>query len=181
MRKRMMSLGLLFVLAAPVPGFSAAEVSEVRDDTQTQAVLKKHTKTGRPYVTVKSVSGPPVLEERMREENRKPLKRPDYRLLDWKRKDGEIAYEGPWNDRTKVYLFAAGVATVGIAGGGLVMASAPAAAASATAGAGGAGGLGLAGGAAAAGSVAAAAIAAQPDPKQNDYDHTAESRELKPR
>jgi hypothetical protein len=180
MKKRMISLGLLLVLGAPIPGLAAGEeVAEVRDETQTQAVVKKHTKTGRPYVTVKSDSAPAVLKGQSREENRGPVRRPDYRLLDWKRKDGEIPYEGPWSDRTKVYLFAAGVATVGVAGGGLVMASAPAAA-GAAASATGAGSFGAAGGAVAGGSVAAAAIAVRPDPKQSDYDHTAESRELKP-
>ncbi|MBI4372387.1 MAG: hypothetical protein HY585_01515, partial [Candidatus Omnitrophica bacterium] len=94
----------------------------------------------------------------------------DYRMLDPKIKSGEIPYEGPYSSSKKVYLFAASLATLGVAGGAVGMAVAPAAAAGSAASGGGAY---LAGAGAIAGSATAVTvIKAQPDPDPNQDDFT---------
>ncbi|MFA6601008.1 MAG: hypothetical protein WC352_07615 [Candidatus Omnitrophota bacterium] len=168
----------LLVCLVPLPAWSG-EAVEITDPTHTRVAVKKHPKTGRPYVTILPGNAPVedavVFDPRPADTAQDPVARPDYRLLDWKRKDGEIPYEGPSSDRTKVYVLAATLATVGVVSGVAVIAAAPAAAAGASGGAGA--GVYAAGGAAvAAGTVSTALEAGRPDPSDKNYDHWWQSK-----
>ncbi len=129
----------------------AAEIcraDEVVPVTPFRTVERIHPKTGKPYVTLTPEPSRPDPLERQHSRYR----RPDYRMLKADSFRGEIDYDGPSSDRTKIYVFAGAVATAGTVGG-IVLA--PAAAASSGGAAGGAGGYLAAGSALSAGSVAA--------------------------
>lgn len=145
--------------------------SEVIEETGTRIIVREHPKTGRPYVSVVSSQGeiPPGPFTGQRK-----YSRPDYRMLDSKIKSGQIPYGGPYSDRTKVYVFAASLATLGTASGAMVIAAAPAATGAAASG--GAGAYLAGGSAVAAGSSATVAIAAKPDPRKENYTHRSESQ-----
>lgn len=161
-------LGFLtvFLGLAPFP----LSASEVIDETRTRVVIREHPKTGKPYVSIISTERAEPPDPFTGQRGR--IIRPDYRMLDPKVKSGEIPYEGPVSDRTRVYIFAASLMTVGTVGGAMIWAAAPAAT-----GAGASSGAGalLAGGTAVtAGSAATYSIAAASDPKKDDYSHTSE-------
>ena len=144
---------------------------EVFQETHTKVIVREHPKTGRPYVSIvpSEVPDPPDPFA-----VRRKYARPDYRMLDAKIKSGKIPYDGPYSDRKKIYLFAAGLATLGVAGGVVGMAVAPAAA-----GAGASGGAGIyaaAGSAVAAGTAGTIAVKSKPDPQKDNFSRTAESR-----
>ena len=154
---------VLIICRAPAAIFS----SEIIEETQTRVILREHPKTGKPYVSIVSSEVPEPPDPFTGRRGR--IIRPDYRLLDPKVKSGEIPYEGPVSDRTKIYIFAASLATLGT-----VSALALPVAASTGAASGGAGAY-LAGGAAVtAGSAGAYSVAAASDPKKEDYAHTSE-------
>ena len=145
--------------------------SEVLEETNTQVVVREHPRTGKPYVSI----------IRAGEETKDPFagarrnySRPDYRMLDPKIKSGAIPYEGPYSDKTKIYVFAATLATLGAASGAAVIAAAPAATGAAASG--GAGAYLAGGTAVVVGSVAEAQIATAPNSKKPEYKHRAESK-----
>ena len=144
--------------------------SEVIEETRTRVVIREHPKTGKPYVSIVSSEIPEPPDPFTGQRGR--IIRPDYRMLDPKVKSGQIPYNGPVSDRTRVYIFAASLMTVGTVGGAMIWAAAPAAT-----GAGASSGAGalLAGGTAVtAGSAATYSIAARPDSKKEDYSHKSE-------
>ena len=159
-----------------MPRISLAAENEVLPKTLTQVVVRKHPRTGKPYVVITD-KGKDAPDPFAAIRTAKPMMRPDYRMLDPKIKAGSISYEGPVSDRKKVYIFAASLATLGAAGGAAIIAAAPAAT-----GAGAASGAGIyagAGAGIAAGSVAGTIAATKSDPKKESFKHTAESREIK--
>jgi hypothetical protein len=155
---------------------------EIKDPTHTCVAVKKHPKTGKPYVTIlpeNVSSGDAEIISASRAASPQPTPaRPDYRMLDWKVKNGAIPYDGPSSNRTKVYVFAASIATLGVVSGAAVLAVAPATAAATGASASGAGIYAAGGAAVTAGTVSTALIQTKPDGKQDDYDHYSESKEI---
>ncbi|MBI4358632.1 MAG: hypothetical protein HY584_04965 [Candidatus Omnitrophica bacterium] len=148
--------------------------SEVFQDTDTQVVVREHPKTGKPYVSIISHSALSQVDPFERLKGK--MSRPDYRMLDPKVKSGEIPYEGPYSSSTKIYVFAATLATLGTVGGAVGLATVPAAATGAAASGGGAY---LAGGAAVAGGAAgAAALATRSDSRQDDFIQTSKSESI---
>ncbi len=158
---------------------------EVSDPTRTKVAVMKHPKTGKPYVAILPEGETPkdalIFPSGSAAEEAGKVSRPDYRMLDWKVKNGEIPYSGPTSDRTKVYVLAATLATVGVVSGTAVALSVPAATAATTAttasGA-GAGVYAAAGTAIAAGAVSTAMVQSRPDPNKDDFDHTSESKKI---
>lgn len=176
--KYAVALWLLIVFSAPshaseVWERQSVQVSRAIEETGTQVMVREHPKTGRPYVSIVSSELPNPIDPFLRQRSR--YSRPDYRMLDPKIKPGAIPYEGPYSDRKKVYVFAASLATLGVAGGAAGMATAStAASASATGGA-----AYVAAGSAVAGTATAASlIKSQPDPEKDRHTHTSESRRL---
>ena len=158
---------MTFILFFSAPVFA----SEVLEETNTRVVVRQHPRTGKPYVSI----------VREGEEAKDPFagarrnySRPDYRMLDPKVKSGAVPYEGPYSDKTKIYVFAATLATLGVASGAAVIAAAPAATGAAASG--GAGAYLAGGTAVVAGSVAETEIAMKPGSKKEDYKHRAESK-----
>ena len=145
--------------------------TEVLPETKTRVVVREHVKTGESYVSV-------VSAEKEKPENplgppQKKILRPDYRMLDPDVRSGEIPYEGPVSDSTRVYLFAASIATLGVVAG---LAVPVAAATGAGAAAGGAGTLAGAGTAVGVGSISAAFLSSRSDPNRDDFIHESASR-----
>ena len=163
-------LAMTVLLLAQTKIIPAAFSSEIIDETKTRVIIREHPKTGKPYVSIISTEIPEPPDPFTGQRGR--ILRPDYRMLDAKVKSGQIPYDGPVSDRTKVYIFAASLMTLGTVGGALAIAAAPAAT-----GAGASGGAGalLAGGTAVtAGSAATYSIAAASDPKKEDYSYKSE-------
>jgi len=145
--------------------------SEVIGETHTRVVVREHPKTGKPYVSIVS-SDQPLAEDPF-VKLRKKTSKPDYRMLDPKVKPGEIPYDGPYSSSTKIYVFAATLATLGVAGGAVGLAAIPASAGGAASG----GGAYLAAGSAvAAGTAGAAVIKTRDNPNQDDFTQSSESR-----
>ena len=94
----------------------ASEVAAV--ETNTDVKVRNHPLTGIPYVGIVSKTAPGAGNILFPEY--KKVSRPDYRMLDCKMKSGEIPYDGPTSNRTKVYVFAASLATAGVLGGTLL-------------------------------------------------------------
>ena len=153
---------------------SLVAASEVLEETNTQVVVREHPRTGKPYVSIIRSDG--AAKDPFAGQG-KFYSRPDYRMLDPKVKSGAIPYNGPYSNKTKIYIFAASLATLGAASGAAVIAAAPAATGAAASG--GAGAYLAAGTAVVAGSAAAADIAMKPDLKKGDYTLGSESRLLK--
>lgn len=149
----------------------SAHASEVIQETPTRVIVREHPKTGKPYVSIVpagfSLEGGPFGTPGS------IAKRPDYRMLDPRVKSGAIPYEGPYSDATKVYLFAATLATLGTVGGAVGMALVPATGSGVAAG----GGAYLAAGAAtAAGSAAATVVSTDSDGKSDNFVQTSQAR-----
>ena len=144
--------------------------SEVIKETGSQIIIRYHPKTGKPYTAIvtgdKSVSPSPMGEQ-------KKYSRPDYRLLDPKVKSGQIPYDGPHRDNTKIYLFAATLAAAGAAGGALAIAFP---AASTGAAAGGAGLFAGAGAAVTAGTAATVYQGTKVKPEDENFSQQSETR-----
>lgn len=156
---------LVFFLAA-----ANLSASEIIEETRTQVIVREHPKTGRSYVSIVSseVPAPPGPFA-----GQKSYSVPDYRLLDPKVKAKDIPYDGPYSNRTKIYILAASLATVGTVGGTAIIAAAPAATGAAASG--GAGAYLAGGGAVIAGSAAEYAVATHRDPKKENYVQRSES------
>ena len=150
--------------------------SEVIEDTHTRVVIREHPKTGKPYVSI--VSADKLLSVDPFAGMRSKMSRPNYRMLDPKMKPGEIPYEGPYSSSTKIYVFAATLATLGVAGGAIGMAAIPASAATTGAAASGGAAYVAAGSAVAVGTVATAEIAARPNPKGDDFVQVSKSKSI---
>ncbi len=149
---RIFFLSFLWILA-PV-SFSASVVME---ETPTQVIVREHPRTGKPYVSIVSNQGL-VPSDPLQKLQGAHYSRPDYRMLDPKIKSGKIPYEGPVIDRKKVYILAASLATVGVAGGTAIAAAAPAASAAAAGSGAGAGAYAAAGAAVAGGTISASVL-----------------------
>ena len=156
-----------FILINPLP----LQASEVIEETHTAIIVREHPKTGRPYVSIVSSEGPMPVDPFTHQRSR--FWRPDYRMLDPKVKARDIPYNGPSNDRKKVYVLAATLATVGAAGGIAGIAAAPAATGT---GASGGAGIYFAGAGAVAAGTAAAGIKASSSSKNENFIHRSESR-----
>ena len=150
---------------------SNAFATEVIEPTRTQVIVRAHPKTGKSYVSIVSSDAPVPPDPFGGQKSYAP---PDYRLLDPKVKAKDVPYDGPYSDRTKVYILAASLATVGAVGGTAIIAAAPAATGAAASG--GAGAYLAGGTAVVAGSAAEYAVASRPDPKKGDYTDRSESK-----
>lgn len=146
--------------------------SEVLEETSTHVMVRKHPRTGKPFVSVikKDSAFDPF------QKITGNFKRPDYRMLDPKIKSGQIPYEGPSSDRKKVTIFAASLAAVGTLSGAAVIATAPAATGAGAAG--GAGAYGAAGGAVAVGTISGAVSVQHSGPDKENFDHVSKSEEI---
>lgn len=175
---------LLSIVHGPWSAFCAEEIPtqvteinqpEVKDESHSQVIIREHPKTGKPYVTIVS-SDMPVPPDPFT--NRNHYSRPDYKMLDPKAKKGDYTYDGPYSDRTKVYIFAASMIAVGVTGGVAGMALAPAATGTAAASSGGGGayliGAGVATGVG--GVVAADALTVKAD--DQNFIHEGESKSI---
>lgn len=169
-----------FVLIASVCLFSSLSFgqefpNEVINIQSPAVVVRVHPKTGRPYVA--------ITEPEARMQNplggfSKPVKRPDYRMLEKDVKPKETGYEGPSSDRKKVYIFAASIAASGVASGTAILA-APAAAAAGTGSGTGAAVFAGAGTAVAAGTTVVTADALRIKPQDGNYTRESVSQELR--
>ncbi|HOW87506.1 MAG TPA: hypothetical protein P5561_01205 [Candidatus Omnitrophota bacterium] len=109
--------------------------NEVLQESGAKVFVREHPQTGQSFVSLRTEGkeGRDLFKGFTRREIR-----PDYKMLDPKTKSGEIPYEGPVSDRTKVYVFAATIATLGVAGSAVAAAAFPASAAAAASSGGGA-------------------------------------------
>ena len=143
---------------------------EVFKPVQTQVIVRDHPRTGKPYVVIAVEGAAPDPFQTLRG---KIQMRPDYRMLNPHMKSGQIPYQGPVSDRKKVYIFAASIATIGVAGGVGIIAAAPAATGAGASG--GAGAYALAGTGVAAGTISTALAKTRPDPDKDRVTHDSES------
>ena len=173
MRKQIIFLIVPFILN--FSNLSALYSSEVLEETRTQVLVREHPKTGKPYVSITSFGESNTKDPF--EKLRSKISRPDYRMLDPNVKPGQIPYEGPYSSAKKVYIFAATLATLGVAGGAIGLAVAPAAATASGAASGG-GALIAGGSAVAAGSAGSVVLASKSDPKRDDFILKSESRAI---
>ena len=148
--------------------------NEVIRKTSTQVVVRIHSKTSRPYVSI-TPAGVPLDPKSVAVTT--PITRPDYRMLDPKIKNGQIPYEGPSSNRTKIYVFAGTLAALGIAGGAVAIA-APAASTSAAGG--GAGVFAGAGAGTAAGTISGVLSQdSEPSPENNSAESISKATEFR--
>ena len=170
MKRSAKFLNIFLLLSFSVSSLYASEVIE---ETHTRVVVREHPKTGKPYVSI--VSGDQPLAADPFAKQRKKMSRPNYRMLDPKVKPGEIPYDGPYSSSTKIYVFAATLATLGVAGGAVGLAAIPAS----TGGAASGGGAYLAAGSAvAAGTAGTVAIKTRNNPNQDDFTLVSKSKSL---
>ncbi len=157
------------------PQVTEIKQSEIKDQTNSQVIIREHPKTGKPYVSIvsslKDVPPDPFTNQRNR------YSRPDYRMLDPNAKKSDYYYDGPYSDRTKVYIFGATLIAGGITGGALGMAAAPAATGVAAASGGGGAYLGGAAAVTAAGGAAYYEFT-KVSPEDENYTHISESQTL---
>jgi len=109
-----MKKGLAVVLVAffCASHLYAAE-NEVLQEGGTKVFIREHPQTGKPFVSLrKEGSAQDLFKGFVKREFR-----PDYRMLDAKTKSGDVPYDGPVSDLKKVYIFAATMMTLGVAGG----------------------------------------------------------------
>ena len=146
--------------------------SEVMESSHTRVLIREHPKTGRPYVSI--VPERPEISPDPFQNLRTRFTRPDYRMLDPKVKPGEIPYDGPYSSSTKVYLFAASLATLGTVGGAVGLAVLPASTGGAASGA---GAYLTSGAAIAVGTAAGAQAAMRGNSKQDDFTQISKSQD----
>ncbi len=132
MRKLFAGLMTVLMCASTV----CATESELIPASPAKVFMREHPQTGKPFVSLRVGDKSQDLFKGFT----KREVRPDYKMLDAKIKSGAIPYDGPVSDRKKVYIFAATMMTLGVAGG-VVTAAMPAGAAAA----GASGGTGLLG------------------------------------
>jgi hypothetical protein len=162
--KRALCLLFMMIFAA-----SSLGADEILEETHTKVTVRNHPRTGIPFVSIspEDAASDPFADS-------KPVKRPDYRMLDPKIKPKDVGYEGPVSDRKKVYILAASLATVGTVGGAGIIAAAPAA--TGTGAASGAGLYGAAGTAVVAGTAAGTVHLTKPsEPERVNFSHVSEA------
>lgn len=138
--------------------------NEVLPETNSTVLVREHPKTGDPFISIVSSDGLP--REDLVFESKEKFSRPDYRLLDPKINPKDIGYDGPYSSKTKIYILAASLASLGAAGGLAAAAAIPAAGTAAGSGA----GLGIGVGTVAAGGAATAAAVIKIDSEiPDDY------------
>lgn len=154
---------VLGLCAGPV----CAGENEVLQGGPVKVFVREHPQTGKAFVSLRKADS-----------SKDPFKgfvkreiRPNYKMLDAKTKSGEIPYDGPVSDMKKVYVFAATMMTLGVAGG-IVTVAIPAGAA------GIGGGTGLFGAEAAtvvAATAGTVAVQTHIQPGEENYIHDASS------
>jgi hypothetical protein len=145
-----------------VPSLAWSQENEVLEDSGAKVYVREHPQTGKPFVSLRAGD---LARDPFKGFTKREI-RPDYKMLEADAKG--IPYDGPVSDLKKVYIFAATMMTLGVAGG-IVTVALPAGAA---AGAGSAGTGVLAGGAAVATGVAAdLVVEAQIKPGEEHYIH----------
>jgi hypothetical protein len=162
--KKKLSLVLVVFLFA---GHLFAAENEMLQESGTKVFIREHPQTGKPFVSLrKEGSAQDLFKGFVKREFR-----PDYRMLDAKTKSGEVPYDGPVSDLKKVYIFAATMMTLGVAGGIVTVAMPVGAAAS-----GMSGGTGLLGAGAVtvvAGTAGTVALKSHLAPGEENYIHDA--------
>ncbi|HNX68406.1 MAG TPA: hypothetical protein PLL75_02570 [Candidatus Omnitrophota bacterium] len=169
--KRAVAVFLIIGLFACRPGMAETEVFK---ESGAKVFIREHPQTGKSFVSIRAetTEATDIFKGFTRREIR-----PDYRLLDPKNRSGAVPYDGPSNDRTKVYVFAATMVTLGAAG--IAVTAALPAGAAATAGTGSSAGLYAAGGTAVAlGTAGTVYVNTRVKPGEENYVHTAESHSL---
>lgn len=167
----------LIVGAVFLGGLPLVHSSEVLEEIDAKVVVREHAKTGRPYVAITREESPHDVIHPS-EFPLAAVKRPDYRLLDPKFKPGQISYDGPSSNRTKVYVLAASLAAAGTLSS--LAASAAIPAATGTGSAGGAGVFAGGGAAVGAGSISTAWFKTRPRPDEDDFIRESGARAVKP-
>ncbi len=158
---------LFLCLTLFVPTSLAAENEVIREPIA-KVYIPEHPQTGKQFVSIRAEGDwPDPFEGFVKREIR-----PDYKMLEAHAKG--IPYEGPVSDRTKVYVFAATIATLGVAGSVIAGAAFPAAAGT-TCATGGTGLLGATGVAVGAGTAATAAYEMNVGPGEEEYTHASVS------
>jgi len=143
--------------------FSAEQ--EVLEESGTKVFIREHPQTGKPFVSLrKEGDSQDLFKGFVKREFR-----PDYKMLDANSKSGDVPYDGPVSDLKKVYIFAATMITLGVAGG-IVTVAMPAGAAAAGA-SGGTGLLGTGAVAVAAGTAGTVALKSHLAPGEENYIH----------
>ncbi|MBI4398604.1 MAG: hypothetical protein HY586_05720 [Candidatus Omnitrophica bacterium] len=165
---------LTTALAQEFPAAQEIRPTEVEVKTHSRVIVREHPKTGKPYVSIVSGELPVPPDPLTHARNR--YSRPDYRMLEPDAKKGDYAYDGPYSDRTKVYIFGATLMTAGVTGGALGMAYAPAAAATATASTGGGGAYLVGAGALAGAGGLTVSELTKTRPKDEQFTHEGESK-----
>jgi hypothetical protein len=135
-----------------------------------QVVVRVAPGTQRPFVSI--VSDAAATEERFIASSETGRGRPDYRMLAYTVPRDTPLYEGPYSDRTKVYILAGALMTTGIATAA-IGAAAPAALGAASSGAGAYAAAGTAVGVT---TLATALIKARQHPDEHDFTHTSQTR-----
>jgi len=179
--KKLFICGLIFLLSSS--GLISAELGEMPDvaitlkpESETiiaqdnQVIVREHPKTKRPYVTI--ASGDTEIEEHTITMPSDTVSRPDYRILSYRVPKDIPPYNGPYSDRTKVYVFAGALIATGIATAA-VGAAAPAAVGAASSGG---GAYAVAGTTVGVTTLATALLKARPDPDEDEFTHTSNTR-----
>jgi len=102
------------ILFNPGMIFSEVPLNEVFESTGTKVIVREHPKTGESYVSI--IAEGEVMRQDLLSLSDVAYSRPDYSMLESSVKPGSYEYEGPYSSRKKVYLLAAGLATLGVAG-----------------------------------------------------------------
>lgn len=163
---------MLAVCLCPLPVLAAED--EVIRDSGARVFIREHPQTGKPFVTLRKEDDPRDLFKGFM----KREVRPDYRMLDARVKSGEVPYDGPVSDRKKVYIFAATMMTLGVAGGIATVAMPAGAAAGGVAG--NTGLLGAGALATAAGTAGTVAVKSHIAPGEENYVHDATTSAVAP-
>jgi hypothetical protein len=166
---------LASVLAAwLVVGPVFAAENETIVESGAKVFIREHPQTGKPFVSLrKEGDSQDLFKGFVKREFR-----PDYKMLDAKTKSGDVPYDGPVSDRKKVYIFAATMITLGVAGG-IATVAMPAGAAAAGAGS-GTGLLGTGAVAVATGTVGTVALKSHLAPGEENYIHDATTTAMSP-
>ncbi len=155
-----------FLTAFFCAGSVIAGENEVVPVSRAKVFVREHPQTGKPFVSLRNEGNTQDLFRGFK----KREVRPDYRMLDAKTKSGAVPYDGPASDRTKVYVFAATMMTLGVAGGIVSAAAIPATAAT-TGASGGAGLFGAGAVAVAGGTVGTVAVKSRLKPGEENSIH----------
>ena len=150
-------------------GSVCASENEVIPEGTVKVFVREHPQTGKAFVSLrKGDNGQDLFKGFVKREIR-----PDYEMLDAKTRSGDVPYDGPVSDRKKVYIFAATMMTLGVAGG-IVTVAIPATAAASGTGAGTAL-LGVGAATVVAGTAGTVAVQAHIRPGEENYIHDAAS------